>query len=76
MNDTNLAKLIRAKRRIYGWSQTDLSNKTGIAQVTISRIENEKTTTNNSWRTIHKITEALNLEIIIKDKDQDDLLLY
>lgn len=60
-------KIIKAKRMERGWTQQELSEKSGVPQPTISQIEqgNRKHPTH---RNIQKIAKALGVDI----KELDD----
>lgn len=48
---------IRERRTVLGWSQAELSRRTGIPQADISRIENALL--DARWSTIQRIATAL-----------------
>jgi transcriptional regulator with XRE-family HTH domain len=48
---------IRERRTELGWTQAELSERTGIPQADISRIENGRL--DARWSTIHRIATAL-----------------
>jgi len=50
--------MIRASRTALGWTQTELSARTGVSQGDISRIECGQL--DARWSTIHRLSEALN----------------
>lgn len=48
---------IRARRTELGWTQAELSERSGVSQADISRIENGQL--DARWSTIHRLSEAL-----------------
>lgn len=70
-----LGNAIRRLRRLLGMSQTELGQKTGITQATISRLE--KGTQNAEPATLFVILSALNADLTItsrpKSNTTDDL---
>lgn len=63
-------KIIKAKRMERGWTQQELSEKSGVPQPTISQIEqgNRKYPTH---RNIQKIAKALGVDIKELDDEMD-----
>ncbi len=59
----NMAAAIRRIRHLYGYSQVDLSKKTGLTQATISRVENGSKKVEIG--TLFLIFTALNTDLII-----------
>jgi DNA-binding XRE family transcriptional regulator len=57
----HLGEVLRARREELGFTQSDLSSRTGIQKAEISRIEHGKS--NPTWNTLHKITDALDLDV-------------
>ena len=55
----NIGNAIKEIRQRYGWSQSDLSEKTGIAQTHLSQIESDSK--NASRTTIEKICKAFQI---------------
>jgi len=48
---------IRERRTGLGWTQAELSERSGVSQADISRIENGRL--DARWSTIHRLSEAL-----------------
>lgn len=61
-----ICEQIKEKRRQDGLTQTDLAEKTGLSQQTISFVE--KGYVNISLRTLKKIADALNLKVVLADR--------
>ncbi|MCL1897962.1 MAG: helix-turn-helix domain-containing protein [Micrococcales bacterium] len=49
--------MIRSNRTALGWTQAELSARTGVSQADISRIESGQL--DARWSTIHRLSEAL-----------------
>lgn len=62
-SDEQLANVVRRIRKIYGMSQTDLAQKTGLAQSTISRIE--KGSKKTEIGTVFLILSVLNSDLCV-----------
>jgi len=61
-----LAALVRLERQKRGWTQSELANRVGIKQATVSNFENnpDKTT----LTTLFKILQSLEQELVIQSK--------
>lgn len=56
-----IAKKIRERREILGWTQKEVSLKAGVTREHISRIENNKAMPNIS--TLRKLSKAMGVSI-------------
>ena len=65
-----LSELIRKKREKNGLTQVQLAKRSGLSQQTISFVE--RGYVNISLRTLKKISDALNLRIVLEEKDDFD----
>ncbi len=58
------AAKIRIARAILGWSQTELGEKTGLRQATVSTLETGQPGT--ALRTLCDVMAALDLELVVR----------
>ena len=65
-NPKQIGNLIRRARKRRGWSQTELGEKSGLRQETVSLIENGNPATRLD--TILAVLAALDLEFIIQPR--------
>jgi transcriptional regulator with XRE-family HTH domain len=59
---------LREKRIVCGLTQTDIYDLTGVAEITINRIENAKTST--TLGTLSLIANAMNCDLSVEFKDR------
>ena len=59
-------ELIKERRAVFGLTQQDLSDYTGLSLLIIKSVESEKG--NPSLKTLEKIAEILGLELTIRVK--------
>ena len=59
---------LREKRIDCGLTQTDIYDLTGVAEITINRIENAKTST--TLETLSLIADAMNCDLSVEFKDR------
>ena len=67
MDHIDIISIIKTRRKSLGINQTMLADIAGVSLHTISDMESGKG--NPSLELLHKITDSLGLEIILKVKD-------
>ncbi|MGG6429433.1 helix-turn-helix domain-containing protein [Acetobacter ghanensis] len=68
MKNIITAPQIRAARGLIGWSRDELSEKSGVPKITISRVETEATTPRQSTLTaIREALEAAGVDFIAEN---------
>lgn len=65
-----LGAALKSARIRRGLSQTDAASSVGLKQKTVSSLENIGAKT--SVETLYKMLSALDLELVIRDKDRGD----
>lgn len=68
MTSNKVIELFSKQRQALNLTQIDLSKKSGVAQSTISKFENDKTKFN--LESLFAIADALDIEITFKTKNK------
>jgi transcriptional regulator with XRE-family HTH domain len=65
---TTLGERLQKWRKKRGLKQTDVAKEIGVTQSTLSHLE----TKSDYFKNLEKYCELLNIELILKDKEQDE----
>jgi HTH-type transcriptional regulator/antitoxin HipB len=61
-----LGEALKRRRKLLGWSQTELAHRSGVQQKNLSAIENG--VQGVRMATLFKVMAAMNLEVVIQDR--------
>ena len=70
MNNLEFGKVIRTRRKELGWTQKQLSEKCGVAQSDISKMETGKTSM-SKW---YQLMKTLDIPVFISASPKDKII--
>jgi transcriptional regulator with XRE-family HTH domain len=70
----NVARGVARWRAVHGWTQQELAWRAGTKQSRISEIEGARG--NVRFDTLNRVTQALNLEVVLQERSPEPLWLF